>query len=192
MYFQPQPLPHSLLHRFIYLTKVKLVRYPSRKPGRPNQDLLYRLERILNEFFSFYARFQLVIAIQCNIFFIEGADVRLGVQVDKLRQAGQDSETIALDEERLSPADVARYELPDALATMQSGPTRVADAPRQSPSTAVRHVASVPTGLTTRLHKQTAYLRGRRAALEEPLEDTRVHTERADVPAEESVRRTQS
>jgi hypothetical protein len=57
MYFQPQPLPHSLLHRFIYLTKVKLVRYPSRKPGRPNQDLLCRLKRILNEFFSFYARF---------------------------------------------------------------------------------------------------------------------------------------
>jgi hypothetical protein len=38
------------------------------------------------------------------------------VQVDEVWQAGQDSETIALYGERLSPADVARYELPDALA----------------------------------------------------------------------------
>jgi type IV secretory pathway VirJ component len=57
-------------------------------------------------------------------------------------QAGQDSETIALYGERLSPANVARYKLPDALAATQSGPTRVADAPQQSPSTAARHVAN--------------------------------------------------
>jgi chromosome segregation ATPase len=97
----------------------------------------------------------------------------LGVQIDELRSAGQ--ETIALYEDRLSAGETKRYELEDNLASMQDKLNAVARP--LSPATMTRHASEAAQIDNETLREQAAHLQKRISKLEEALEDARASAE---------------
>jgi CAP-Gly domain-containing linker protein 1 len=111
----------------------------------------------------------------------------LGAQVDELRHAGQ--ETIALYEERLSSADVIRYELEDALAAAKDELRTRAKEPPASPGTAARRAVSAAEIDNEALREQVQHLQKQLAQLEDQLDDVRADAERGEAAVEDRARR---
>lgn len=100
----------------------------------------------------------------------------LGGQVDELRKAGQ--ETIALYEERLSAADSRRYEMEDAIASLQE--QLQAQARPVSPSTMARQATTALEIDNESLREQVQHLQKKLGTLEDLLEDARMAAEREE------------
>ncbi|KAF9218496.1 hypothetical protein BS17DRAFT_791294 [Gyrodon lividus] len=109
----------------------------------------------------------------------------LGAQIDELRQAGQ--ETIALYEERLSVADVRRYETEDRIRALEEQ-VKKAIVPL-SPDLAAQHTTSALEIDNETLREQVQHLQRKIFAMEDTLEDVRAASEREEASMRERIRR---
>ncbi|KAH0827787.1 hypothetical protein J3R83DRAFT_3405 [Lanmaoa asiatica] len=109
----------------------------------------------------------------------------LGSQIDELRQAGQ--ETIALYEERLSAADLRRYEMEDKIIALEDQ-VRKAATPL-SPGLAAQRAASAIEIDNETLREQVQHLQRKISMMEDTLEDARAAAEREETAVRERIKR---
>ncbi|KAG2355679.1 hypothetical protein BDR07DRAFT_507601 [Suillus spraguei] len=116
---------------------------------------------------------------------LEADRKELNAQIDELRQAGQ--ETIALYEERLSTADLRRYELEDRVVFLEDQ-VKKASTPL-SPSAVLQRATSAAEIDNENLREQVQHLQRKLATLEDSLEDAHAVSEREEAAVRERIKR---